>query len=59
MICDICKEKKFVYEKKVLDELITLCEDCDWSTEDIEEADKFGQAMKDKLSELMKEMFKD
>jgi len=59
MTCDICKEKKFVYEKKVLDELITLCEDCDWSTEDIKEADKIGQAMKDKLSEIMKEMFKD
>jgi hypothetical protein len=41
-ICEICKKKGFVYERKVVDEAFLLCEDCDWSTEDLDIANKFG-----------------
>jgi hypothetical protein len=41
-ICDVCKTKGFVYEKKVVDETFLLCEDCDWSTEDIKIANRLG-----------------
>ena len=44
-ICEVCKSKGFVYEKKVVDETFYLCEDCDWSTEDIEIANKIGEQM--------------
>ena len=42
-ICDVCKNKGFVYEKKVVDEIFFLCEDCDWSTEDLEIANSLGE----------------
>lgn len=42
-ICEICKKKGFVYERKVVDEVFLLCEDCDWSTEDIDIANKLGE----------------
>jgi hypothetical protein len=48
-ICDICKKKGFVYEKKVVDEIFFLCEDCDWSTEDIEMANNLGNIFIDLL----------
>lgn len=41
-ICEVCKKKGFVYEKKVVDETFYLCEDCDWSTDDFEIANKLG-----------------
>jgi hypothetical protein len=41
-ICEVCKKKGFVYEKKVVDETFYLCEDCDWSTDDLEIANKLG-----------------
>ncbi len=44
-ICEVCKLKGFVYEKKVVDETFYLCEDCDWSTEDIEMANYLGEVL--------------
>jgi|APGre2960657373_1045057.scaffolds.fasta_scaffold26426_4 hypothetical protein len=42
MKCESCKKETFTYERKIIDEKFLLCEDCDWSTEDIEIANKLG-----------------
>ncbi len=54
MICEVCKKKGFVYEKKVVDEVFLLCENCDWSTEDLEIANKLGEI----FSIILKKEFK-
>ena len=45
MNCEVCKKISFVYERKIVDEVFLLCEECDWSTEDIEIANKLGEAL--------------
>ena len=45
MICEVCKKNGFVYERKIIDEAFFLCEECDWSTEDIEIANKIGEML--------------
>lgn len=45
MNCEVCKKRSFVYERKIIDEVFLLCEECDWSTEDIEIANKIGEAL--------------
>ena len=55
MTCEICKKEKFCYERKVVDEIFILCEDCDWSTEDIETAEKIGSAFSDLLKNSKKD----
>jgi hypothetical protein len=52
--CDCCQKQGFVYEKKVVDEVFLLCEDCDWSTEDLEIANKLGEI----FIKLIKKEFK-
>jgi hypothetical protein len=42
MKCECCHKECFVYERKVVDEAFLLCEDCDWSAEDLDIANKFG-----------------
>ncbi len=42
MICEVCKKNGFVYERKIIDEVFLLCEECDWPTEDIDMANKLG-----------------
>ncbi len=42
MICECCKKRGFVYERKIIDEVFLLCEECDWPIEDIELANKLG-----------------
>jgi hypothetical protein len=42
MKCECCHKEGFVYEKKVVDETFFICEDCDWSTADLEEANALG-----------------
>lgn len=54
--CQICKKEKELSEKKVFDEVLSICEDCDWSTEDIESANRLGLACSDIIK---KEMTKD
>jgi hypothetical protein len=45
MKCECCKKNGFVYERKIIDEVFLLCEECDWPTEDIEIANKIGELL--------------
>ena len=45
MKCECCHEEGFLYERKIVDETFFLCYNCDWSTEDIEAANKIGDAL--------------
>lgn len=45
MKCECCHKESFVYERKIVDETFLLCEECDWSTSDIEEANALGNSM--------------
>ena len=45
MKCESCQAEGFLYERKIVDETFFLCEACDWSTEDIEIANKIGEQM--------------
>jgi len=47
MKCECCHKEGFVYERKILDEVFLLCEECDWSPEDIEVANAVGTFMMD------------
>lgn len=55
MKCECCHKEGFVYERKIVDEVFLLCEDCDWSTEDIEAANYLGEF----LVKIIKEEVKD
>lgn len=50
MKCECCHKQGFVYERKIVDEVFLLCEECDWSTEDIDAANAIGLA----LTEIIK-----
>jgi hypothetical protein len=45
MKCESCQAEGFLYERKIVDETFFLCEECDWSSEDIEIANKIGEQM--------------
>jgi len=43
--CECCRKESFVYERKIVDETFLLCEECDWSSEDINAANRVGEAL--------------
>ena len=47
MKCECCHKEGFIYERKIVDETFLLCEECDWSPEDIEVANAVGTFMMD------------
>lgn len=54
-ICDVCKKTGFVYERKIVDETFFLCEECDWSQEDIKIANQIGTFMMDLIMKETKD----
>lgn len=53
--CECCHKEGFVYERKILDEVFLLCEECDWSQEDIKIANQIGTFMMDLIMKETKD----
>jgi hypothetical protein len=45
MRCECCQKEGFLYERKIVDETFFLCMECDWTSEDIEMANRIGEAL--------------
>jgi len=54
MKCESCQKQGFVYERKIVDEAFFLCNECDWSAEDIEAANKIGEVLIEIIGKVVK-----